>query len=255
MMERNPYAVLEIANEKRWPEGFDPYEAALENFKPEDLTALSRLLRSANSLVSQHGLFLFGELGNKAYSVVDDALALVDHPDIMARNGLLDGILCYPEKLSSKQVSKLLLIADILDYSCPQSAVIRGKLIVFIGAHEKNTISDAIGKIRDDQLRILHRNAFETAQIEIEDTQTEFDKARSYLGVELLYSMSGLVSAARHGAIDVAPSYEDDDFVSDTVVRVIRRSIDNNFKRKDPETWLQKKLRDRRKKPKLADAK
>lgn len=245
MTEHNPFEILEIVDMDHWPEGYDPVDAALTNFQPDDLPALARLLRSAEPFVSRRGLYLFGELGRKAYPLVDDALALVDHPDVMARKGLLDGLLCYTGKLSAQQVSRVLAIRDILDYSGPPTALVRGYVIIMIGFLKTDLVREAIGQIPDDELRLQHLKAFEGAQSKIEDIQQAFDKARGLSGVEYLYSMAGLIRAARQGSVETVPEYEGDNFICGTVVRAIKRAIDRHLRRKDPEAWLQK-MKDRR---------
>jgi hypothetical protein len=247
MTQTNPYEVLEIVDSDLWPEDYDPYEAILLNFAPENLADLSRVLLSSDTRVSRRGLSAFGELGHKAFPVVDDALMSVCHPDSRARNGLVDGLLCYPQRLSAKQLRQILSIEDIHSLSDPLATVVRGKIIAIVGAVRPSVILEAIEEIADAHLRALHLEAFISASKKIGDVQRCFDEARKLSDVDAIYSFANLIWAARDGDIEVAPSYEGDDYLDGTVVRQIQRVIDGFFRKNNPVAWREKLVVQRRK--------
>ena len=230
-MKRNAYKALEAIDMDRWPENFDPFEVAIKNFTPKDLEALSRLLKSSDALVSRRGLYLFGELGLKAHSLLDDALWLVGHQDPMARNGLMNGILCYPEKLTVQQLQRILLIKDICHASRSPSNLVRSKVIVVLGAHDLDFLRGAIELIADAKQRALHVDAFRCAGEKIEDIQRAFDATLQLSGLNEVYALVGLIRAARRGLVSTAPLYEGDDIVSSSVATNIDRIISRKLRK------------------------
>ena len=236
-MKYNPYKVLEISDVGQWPDNVDPYEDAIKNFSPEDLTSLVRLLKSKDEFVSRHGLFLFGELGKRAFPIVDDALRLVNHPDMMARHNLMSGVLCYSKMLTSSQVQQVLTLTDDPTFAEGLAEVVRYQVIAFIGAIKVDVLSKAINQFSDKYNRQEHLEAHRASLNTITDLQHAFDTALGEQPLHLIYSLASLERAAREDVIQTAPTYSGEDYIASGVVMNIQRIIGNNLRRKDPAAW------------------
>lgn len=236
MSGADPYAALEAVDHS-WPEDFDPYEVALRQFTPDDPVQLSRLLNSDDALVTRRGLFLFSELGQKSFPVLDDALCHVDHPDSIARNDLLDGLLCHRQWLSSCHVRQVLTVEDLEHQADPPSGLVRSKVITLLGALDKDTVRRAVSEIPDKEMRSRHLDALDNAPTRFDDIQQVLDIACSQNGIEQVYPFAALESAARRDLIKVAPECEGCHDACDWVVWQIKRHINRNFQRNDPVGW------------------
>ncbi len=245
-MENKPYKTLEIADTDQWPSGYDPYGDAVENFSSIDLKALVRLLRSEEHFISRRGLHLFGQLGGRAYPIVDEALKLADHPEMTARNALIDGILCYTNKLEPIQVQQILAMADALAVEDSLAAVVQSKLVAFIGALKLDVVVEAIDNLPDKVQRLEHLAAYRSSLTTIANVQHVFDEFRKYPPLQLIYSFASIERAAREGTINAAPIYTGADFVSDSVVMNVKRIIDQNLRQKNPDEWRKQILIKRR---------
>ena len=246
MTEINPYEVLQIADSDLWPDAFDPNETALNKFRPEDLAGLSRLLQSNDEIISSRGLYLFSELGSKAFPVLDDALKLVQHSHVRARGALIDGILCYPQKLSVPQVRQVLRLKDLLQPYEQGSEVVRGKAIVVLGNVEPRLLLQAIKGIPDTRLRTKHLRAVQAAHVDTKNVQQSFDDARTHSELKEAHSLARLIWATRERMIEIPPVYEENDFVAGTVVSTIQRIINRNLHVDDPIAWREKLIKGRR---------
>ncbi len=237
MIGADPYAVLETVDPDTWPEDFDPYEAALRQFTPDDPAPLSRLLNSDNDWVTRRGLYLFSELGRKSFPVLDDAICHIDNPDSMARNDLLDGLLCHTQRLSSGHVRQVLRVEDLEDQTDPPSGLVRSKVITLLGALHKGTVRRAVSEIPDEEMHARHLDALDNAPTRFDDIQQVLDIACSQKGIEQVYAFAALESAARRDLIKVTPECEGCDDACDWVVWQIKRHINRNFQRNDPAGW------------------
>jgi len=224
-MRYNPYEVLLSADDSNWPENVDVYDDAIDRFDINNPEPLVELLQSNDPIVSGRGLFVFGELGKKAFPLVDLAIRLNTHPHIMARNGLMDGIICYSAKLSPEQSQKILMLAD------DSHDVTRGKVIAFIGASKPDNILKAINLIEERGVRLKHLTAFEAATSNLKSVQAIFDEGLKSRSTQSTYLLAMLQGAARRKEISSAPIYKGDDYIGESVSANIRRIIRLNSKR------------------------
>lgn len=247
MIGADPYAVLETLEPDTWPEDFDPYEAALRQFIPDDPAPLLRLLNSDNDWVTRRGLYLFSELGRKSFPVLDDAICHIDHPDSMARCYVLSGLLSLTQRLSSGHVRQVLTVEDLEHQVDPPSGLVRSKAITLLGALNKDTVRRAVSEILYEEMRARHQYALDNAPTRFDDIQKVFDIACSQNGIEQVYAFAALESAARRDLIKVAPECEGCDDTCDWVVWQMKRHIHRNFQRNDPAGWQEGYLEHRKK--------
>jgi|GEM_PF-4396676 len=181
---------------------------------------------------------MFGELGTKAFPVIDDALNLVQHSYVRARRALIDGILCYSQRLSVPQVRQVLRLKDFIQQPEQGSEVVRGNVIVVLGNLEPMTLLQAIEGVPDKDLRTPHLQAFHNANGDPRNAQQRFDEARKQSGLEEAYSLASLIRATRDRKIDAPPCYEGNDFVALNIVAAIQRIINRNRRSDDPDAWM-----------------
>lgn len=225
-MRYNPYEILLSADEKNWPENVDVYADAIDKFDIDNPEPLAELLRSSDPYVSRRGLVIFGDLGRKALPLVDLAIGLNTHPHTMARNALMDGIVCYSDKLSPEQSQKILTLAN------DSNDVVRAKVITFIGASKPENVLKAIGLFEEDDIRLRHQKAFDIAISNYESVQKTFDEGLKRSSIQSTYLLAMLECAARKKEISYAPEYTGHDYIGETVSANIRRIILRNSKRK-----------------------
>lgn len=225
-MKYDPYEILLSPDDSNWPEDVDVYSDAIDRFDVNNTEPLATLLRSSDPLVSRRGLVVFGELGKKAFPLIDLAVRSNTHPHIMARNALMDGVICYPDKLSSEHAQRILTLVD------DSHDIIRGKVIAFIGASNPDNILKAINLFIETDVRLKHLAAFEITCSNIENVQAMFEEGLKYSPFQSTYILAALERAARSREISTAPTYSGDDYIGKSVAADIERIINRNSKRK-----------------------
>jgi hypothetical protein len=218
MTDPDPFELLAMPDTE-WPPGMEyPVMDAVKCFDPANPSPLIKLLQSSDPIASRRGLSVFGWLGSKSAVVLDEALKLNRHPDGMARNGLMDGVMCYPEALNASQALAILpLINDA-------KALVREKAIGFLAHADFEALETAIGSL-DEPLRSEHRRGFELLSAVHSGPQHLFDEALARNNVWSAYAFASLARMARIGALDVAPEYAGDDYVPDGIVLHIKMHI------------------------------
>ena len=226
MTDPDPFELLAMPDTE-WPPGTDyPVTDAARRFDPANPSPLVNLLHSSDLITSARGLSVFGWLGRKSVVVLDEALKLNRHPNDMARNALMDGVMCYSESLDAGQASAVLQLID--DPFC----VVREKVVVFLAHADFDALEAAIQSF-DEPLRSAHREGFELLGVAHSDPQHLFDEALARNSIWSAYAFASLARMARIGALDVAPEYAGDDYVPDGIVAHIKMHIARGeFKRR-----------------------
>jgi len=224
-MSYNPYEILLSSDDGHWPNNLDVYADAIDQFDIHNPEPLAELLRSNDLFVSRRGLVVFGELGKKAFPLLDLAIQLNRHPHSMARNALMDGVISYSAKLSPEQSQKVLMLAD------DSFDVVRAKVITFVGISKRDNILQAIELLVENEGRSKHRAAFQIATSKFNSTQTFFDKGLKSSAIQSTYLLAMLEQAARKKAISIAPIYTGDEYIGKSVSANIRRIIRRNSNR------------------------
>lgn len=225
-MQYNPYEVLLSVDCQDWPEGVDVYSDAAAKFDANNSDLLADLLRSEDLFVFRRGLIVFAELGKKAISLIDLSLRAISHPHMSARNALMEGVLCYSEKLTSAQAQKILTLAD------DSEDLVRGKVISFIGASKNEFILEAIHLFDGASERSKHLAAYEAALIRKNDIQFYFEEALADQRLQSTYFLASLERLARDGEITHAPLYVGRNFIGQSVSANIARIIRKNNRRR-----------------------
>ena len=113
---------------------------------------------------------MFGELGRKGAIVLNEALKLARHPDDMARNGLMDGVISYSKILNGSQAGVILTLVD------DPFPLVREKVIIYIAYANLGSLDEAIETL-NEPLRSNHREGFVLLCSEHSNTQALFDAA------------------------------------------------------------------------------
>ena len=223
-MKLDPFEILGIPDPADWPKDANPYFNILDYFVPENLNSVLKLMQSDDQYIIGRGLYLFGELGKRAFSLLDYALRFTSHPDAMARNALMNGIMCYCERLTPEQAQQVLSLAE------DSNKLVHHKVIVFIGAANTEIIFEAIQQISDKEMRLKHMECFEATSSEIDDVQHLFDEALTYPPMLSTYALASIERAARNKQITTAPSYSGNDYIGECVAANTKRIIRNNLR-------------------------
>lgn len=197
-----------------WPPDADPIADAARAFDAADPSPLIGLLSSVDPLVSRRGLSVFAELGKRGIVALDAALALSGHPDDMARNALMDGVICYPGKLDPEQASVILRLLN------DPFGLVREKAIAFLAAADLNLLDASIGLLNEPVVS-EHREGLEFLRSGHSHGQATFDCAVAWGGVWSAYAFASLERMARRGQLKSAPKYAGDDYVPNAVVGFI----------------------------------
>lgn len=221
-MGKSIYSYLEDPDFDAWDAEEHPLEQAISSFDAEEPEPLLRLLRSTDEIVARRGLFIFGELGKKAFGALDEALAHVSHTSVMARSSLVDGFLCYSRPLSANQMAIALALA------CDPEELIRGKFINFLGACDPDIVLSGINKISNEERRERFSVAFRSADVRPPMSDEEFSAMVIAGSLHSTFQLAAFERAARDGMICVAPNYDGDSFVgkgtSMNIGRLIKRA-------------------------------
>jgi hypothetical protein len=218
MTDPDPFELLAMPDTE-WPPGTEyPVMDAVKCFDPANPSPLIKLLQSSDPITNGHGLSVFGWIGRKSAVVLDEALKLNQHPDDMARNAMMDGVMCYSEALTANQAIAVLQLID--DPFC----VVREKIIIFLAHADSDALGVAIGSL-DEPLRSEHREGFELLHATHSEPQHLFDEAVARNDIWSAYAFASLARMARLGALETAPEYAGDDYVAEGVVAHIKTHI------------------------------
>jgi hypothetical protein len=161
------------------------------------------------------GLLVFGDLGKKGLAVLDAALALNGHPLEIARNGLLDGVACYPEMLNAIQASKILTLVN------DPFPLVRDKVVIFLAYAKLASLDSAIA-ILDEPLKSEHRAGFDTLVAEPPDVQRLFDEAVARDDTWAMYAFASIDRLARKALLTPVPEYAGDEYVPAGVIHHVK---------------------------------
>lgn len=229
-MQREPFKILQL-DESFWPEDFDPCNEILRTFDASSLPKLRELLESDNSLIARRGLFLFGELGRKAQSLTDSAVRLFNHESVYARSHLLDGLLCFPSKLTSEQ------IAMILPLTKDRSEIVRSKMLVILACVPIDLLAAAIDQLAVPNDRDRHLFCFQLFQRHFEEVVRRQETAQAILDtsirsglMEEVYMQAALIKAADTMKMSDIPEPQSGSYVAKNTVFQIRRRIRRKYR-------------------------
>lgn len=218
MTDPDPFKLLAMPDTE-WPPGTEyPVMDAVKCFDPANPSPLINLLQSSDVMTTRNGLEVFGWLGRKSAVVLDEALKLNRHPHDMARNALMDGVMCYPEALNANQAIPVLRLID------DPFALVREKVIVFLAHADFAALEAAIGSL-DEPLRSEHREGFGLLHVTHSERQLLFDEALARNNIWSAYAFASLARMARIGDLETAPEYAGDDYVAEGVVAHIKMHI------------------------------
>ena len=220
-MSYDPFEYIE-KNLQEWPEGIDPIRDVVRSYEPTNPGRLIALLCSTDEIISQRGLAIFGELGKKAFGVLDYALALVQHRNANAKSHLLDGVLSYPPKLTAIQLSAILVLLE------DSEALIRSKMVTVLATVETDTLSEAISQIPEMVIRSEHQSGFQYFLNPELDAQAVFDRSLSASFIQCGYMLASLERRVRDGVELQIPKYVGDSFVHESLLFQLRRIARKN---------------------------
>jgi hypothetical protein len=214
----DPFALLAMPDTE-WPPGTDhPVTDAVRCFDPANPLPLLGLLQSSDLIASRRGLRVFADLGRKGRVVLDEALKLSDHPDEMARNALMNGVMCYSNSLSASQS------AIVLQFMNDPFSLVRESVVVYLAHADRGALDAAITSL-EEPLWSEHRQGFEILHAEYSDPQQLFDEAVARNDIWSAYAFASLIWMARKGALTLVPGHAGEDFVADGVIFQIKRHI------------------------------
>ena len=216
-MTDDPFVLL-AGSDEDWPPDADFVRAAVNAFDPQSPEPLQALLRSPDEFVSRRGLNVFAELGRKGFVVLNAALALSRHPHDMARNALMDGVICYPARLDPRQARTILpLIGDPF-------SLVREKVVCYLSCADVATLDAAIGFL-DEPLRPAHRAGLDVLRATHTDAQALFDSALARRDVPSAYALACVERMARRGVLRHEIAYAGDDRVAEGVAWQVKRFV------------------------------
>jgi hypothetical protein len=216
-MTDDPFLLLEMPDHC-WPPDVDLVMAAVERFNRANPLPLIKLLESSDLLTSRRGLKVFAELGRKGAAVLDVALKLTGHPDEMARNALMDGVICYPHALNANQAGAILTLVD------DPFPLVRAKAIVYLAYANLGALEAAIHSLGESQ-RNLHLMGLDVLRGEHSNPQQRFDEALARDDVWSAYALASLERMARKGTLAQAPEYSGESYVGNDVVAHVKMLI------------------------------
>lgn len=244
MPKYDAFDILAIEDSSFWPEGFDALGQALREFDTRDIPKLQKLLRSDCCCVSARGLYLFGELGARAYAVLDDALCLTHHPNARSRTYIVAGILSYSDKLSVKQIAHVFSLPELNRDVNPSEFVTIFCLIVLIGVLHPQLLESAHLKLSNKCLRKCHIEAFKWGKsraIKAIDNM-EVDRMLTNVVVDLkasrlptVYSLACLLRATYEDKLKYVPICHNDNFIGQSVAANIEMVLGRKLRKKDPD--------------------
>lgn len=225
-MQYNPFEILKILDDAEWPNDCNPIKDATKSFDESSSFQLTQLLESDNPIVTRRGLAVFAELGRKGWIIIDDALALSDHPDPMARNALMDGVMSHTRLLSAHQIMPLLRLA------ADNEELIRAKVITIIALADPDILLQAIQSIAETASREEHLSAYKSSQAPIDDVNSRLDYALTSPLVQSTYAFASIERASRNGSIKKLPCVVLESYVAKHVIANSRRIIAKNKRKR-----------------------
>jgi len=210
------YNVLKIEDRDLWQVEFDPIEEAVRSYNSASRRYLEELLDSPNQFVQRRGLSIFSEIGTMGVSLIDNAIAHLHHKSLYARSHLLDGFLCYPERLRCSHLEKL------LQFSNEVEPLIRSKLVIILGCTSLKRLEEAVFKTNDFVTISAFRKVYHKLSSDRESLQLRFDSA--LLGGQVaFFEFSKIIYDCRHFDLCGPISYSDDDMVGKVVNAFLKR--------------------------------
>ena len=195
-------------------------QAAIATFDKNKPEPLISLLMDDDSRIRRRGLHIFAWLGKSSIVALEAALESIDSQDPVARNNVMEGIICYPKSLDARQAMK------ILRRAVDSHVLVRGKVTVFLGAASVETIGAAIELI-DEPERSDYKRAFMLFGDEPSQAQMMFDKAVTETSLESTFVLASIEKMARQQRLPEAPKYFGDGYIGRSVVanteRLLRR--------------------------------
>lgn len=177
--------------------------AARVSFDSARPSPLIAMLSSDDRSVRALGLQVYSWLGESSFPVLNAALALTTELSEWSRGHVLDGVLCYPKKLNSRQASTILSMAD------DQSAVVRCKVAVFIGCIELELLKLAISQMPALSRRAEYEEGLAFHLLGAESLSFLLETAFAGNNVKSTFSFGAIDRLARSGQIHELPVYED----------------------------------------------
>jgi hypothetical protein len=213
----DPFALLALP-ESGWPpdvEHIDVEHCALRCFDPASPMPLVTLLESTDPTISRSGLSIFGEIGRKSFVVLDVALKLIGHPHEMARNALMDGVMCYSGKLNASQARAVLTLVN------DPFSLVREKVVIYLAYADPASLAAAIDSL-EEPLRSEHRVGFEVLFSTPSDVQQRFDEAVARDDIWAAYAFASIDRMARKAMLLPLPEYTGEDFVAGGVIHHVK---------------------------------
>lgn len=219
-MNEDPYTLLRKID---WAEQDGCSVAvAVATFDPLLPEGLCSLLLDDNPIIRHRGLEVFGEIGRKAFVVLDVALKSVDDPNVSARADLMDGIICFPKQLSPRQAQIVLKLAD------DPEDLVRERVVAFLGAASEDTIESAI-ELFEEPLRSDYRKAFAKFSAEPSQAQGLLEEGLADTSVPATFALASIQRMARKGLLVAVPQYCGDSYVGQAVLgntaRLMQRAV------------------------------
>lgn len=222
-MTEDPYVLMRDPD--WWLEDDDSADKAIAAFDPLAPEGLRSLLLDDDPIIRGRALYVFGELGRKAFVVLDAALKSVHDTSIYSRNGLMDGVICYCKQLNPRQAHIVLKLA------VDPEVLIRHKVVVFLGAAVKDTIDSAI-ELFEEPLRSEYRKAFAKFSAEPSQAQTLFEEGLAETSIASTFAFAAIERMARDGRLVTVPQYSGDSYIGECVVRNTERLMENAARRR-----------------------
>ncbi len=217
-MSFDPYLYLKDSLND-WPDSLDPPAEARRSYDPRHPERLIELLGSTDEIVSQRGLAIFGELGRKTIGILDAALPHVQHPNIYARSHLLDGVLCYANKLTSAQIRALLPLAeDPKDLIC-------SKMVTVLAAVELDNLIAAVSQLPETESNAAHVAG---VQFHVDlglSAQALFDQSLTEARIESVYILASIERRARVATDFEIPKYTGDSYIHEGLLFQLKRLL------------------------------
>jgi hypothetical protein len=192
---------------------------------------LIAMLSSNDRLVRALGLQVYGGLGENSYPVLDAALSLTTEQSEWSRGHVLDGVLCYPRRLNSRQASTILAMAE------DQSVVLRSKVAVFIGCIEVDLLKFAISQVPAISRRAEYEEGLAFHLLGADSLPFLLKTAFAGANLKSTFSFGAIDRLARSGQICELPTYEDKSLNADLFLGNAYRLI----KRQKPSVYMKGK--------------
>lgn len=184
--------------------------------RPEPLI---ELLSNQDRSVRRLGLSIYGRLSAKSFPALNAALALIDDESDWSRGYILDGALCYPKELSSKQISIVLSIA------ADPSIVVRHKVAVVIGCIDCEALEPAISLLSALPNWSEYERGLTLNRLGPDWLSLLLKTAFADNGVSSTFALGAIDRLARSGQIDQLPVYEDESLHADLLLGNANRLI------------------------------